>query len=209
MMLDIIYEDKYLIVVNKPPKLLTVATDKEKNRTLFHFVSTYLKQKNKNNKVFIVHRLDFETSGLVLFAKSEKIKQCFQNNWDDVERKYIAVLTGKVEKKHDIIESYLMETKTLLTYSTNNSKGKFAKTEYEVISANDKFSIVRINLLTGRKNQIRVHMKDIGHPIVGDKKYGNCKGPYMLLQANSLKFVHPITKKEVFLELKIPTVFKK
>ena len=208
-MLDIVYEDKYLIVVNKPPKLLTIASEKEKNKTLFHSVSMYLKKRNKFNKVFIVHRLDYETSGLVIFAKDERTKQYFQDNWQDVERKYIAILVGKLDKKHDIIESYLKETKTLLTYSTNDTRGKLARTEYEVISKNDRFTMVKINLLTGRKNQIRVHMKDIGHSIVGDQKYGTYKYPYMLLQANSLRFIHPLTEKEISLELKVPKYFEK
>lgn len=172
--LKIIYEDKKIIVVDKPAHLLTIATEKEKEKTLYHYVLEYLKCKNKNNRLFIVHRLDKDTSGLVLFAKDEKTKKYFQDNWQDVKREYIALVEGTFEKKKDTIKSYLMENKFLKTYSTKNKKaGKEAITEYEVIKSNKKISLLRINILTGRKNQIRVHMSDINHPIVGDKKYGS------------------------------------
>ena len=119
--LKIVYEDKYLIVVNKPHNLLTIATEKEKLRTLYHEVLTYEQKKHKNNRIFIVHRLDKETSGLVIFAKSKEIKETLQNNWDEVKRYYVALLEGKVEKSGEI-KSYLKETKTLLTYSSNDKK---------------------------------------------------------------------------------------
>ena len=111
-MLDIVFEDKYIIVVNKPSKLLTISNEKEKEKTLYHLVSLYLKKKNKNNKVFIVHRLDFDTSGLVLFAKTEAVKEKLQANWNEVQRKYMAVLSGKLIKREGVIQSYLKETKT-------------------------------------------------------------------------------------------------
>ena len=161
--LDIVYEDKDLLVVNKPSGLLTIATDKEKEKTLFHKVYLYLKKKNKNNKIFIVHRLDKDTSGLVLFAKNEDLKIKLQNNWDKLvkERKYIAVVWGNVMKNGEVI-SWLKETKTLLTYSSHvPGDGKKAITQYRVIVNKELYALLDITIKTGRKNQIRVHMQDI------------------------------------------------
>ena len=211
--LDIIYENKDLIVINKPCGLLTVSTDKEKENTLFHKVYMYLKRKNKSNKIFIVHRLDRDTSGIVLFAKDEKLKFLLQNNWDKIvkNRNYIAVVHGKVEKESDIIISWLKETKTLLTYSSVNEKeGKKAITSYRLICKNNKYSFLDISLKTGRKNQIRVHMKDIHHPILGDKKYGKKDGfHHMYLHAYKLSLIHPITGNLLEFETDIPNYFTK
>lgn len=209
--LKIIYEDKYLIVVSKPANMLTISTEKEKENTLFHEVSMYEKKKFKNNKVFIVHRLDKETSGLIIFAKSLKVKNILQEKWENVKRIYVALLDGKLEGKGKI-ESYLKETKTMLTYSTKNPKeGKYACTKYQVLESNNKYTLVEIEILTGRKNQIRVHMKDINHPIVGDKKYGskNNQIKKLCLQATKLEFDHPITKEKILLELPIPNEYMK
>lgn len=204
--LKIIYEDKYLIVVFKPSNVLTISTETEKENTIFHEVSMYEKKKFKSNKIFIVHRLDKETSGLIIFAKSPKVKNILQENWENVKRTYVALLDGKLEGKGKI-ESYLKETKTMLTYSTKNSKeGKYACTKYKVLKSNNKYTLVEIEILTGRKNQIRVHMKDIKHPIVGDKKYGSKNSPLkkLCLQATKLEFDHPITREKIILELPVP-----
>lgn len=204
--LDILYEDKYILVVNKPNNLLTISTDKEKYNTLYSKVYDYLKKKNKNNKVFIVHRLDKDTSGLVIFAKSEKVKYDLQNNWNSVIRKYICKVYGKV-LNDGVIESYLKETKTHLVYSTKDSKnGKYAKTIYKVISYNDNFSLLEVLIKTGRHHQIRVHLKSINHPIVGDKIYSDIKDnrKRLCLHAHYLEFIHPITKENIKLETKIP-----
>ena len=208
--IDIVYEDKDIIVVNKRPNLLTISTDKEKIKTLFHNTLLYLKGKNKNNKVFIVHRLDFDTSGLVLFAKSELNKKILQDNWNDTIRRYYAVCDGKFKKNSGTFKSWLKETKTLLTYSSNiKDNGKLAITQYKVLKSNNKYSLVDINILTGRKNQIRVHMKELGCPITGDKKYGNGMGNRLMLHAYYLEFTHPRTKKKVILDLGIPADFEK
>ena len=172
--LDILYEDKFIIIVNKPSNLLTIANDNIYEDTLYSQVYTYLKQKHKSNKVFIVHRLDKDTSGLVLFAKSELVKRKLQDNWVNVKRYYYAIVNGIIDKDKDIIKSYLKETKSLLVYSTNDKNGKLAITEYELLKKNNKYSLLKIDIKTGRKNQIRVHLNDIKHSIVGDKKYG-CK----------------------------------
>lgn len=211
--LDIIYEDKSIIVVNKPSHLLTISTDNEKEKTLFHKVMMYEKKKNKNNKVFIVHRLDKDTSGLVLLAKDEKTKYTLQNNWDkDAKRGYVAVVHGKTKHK-EVLKSYLVETKTLLVHSTQDKKlGKLAITEYEKIGENKKLTLLKINIKTGRKNQIRVQLNDHGNEIVGDKKYGENKfDPLrrLCLHANYLEVTHPITKKRMVFETDIPKEFVK
>ena len=211
--LDIIYEDKAIIVVNKPSHLLTVSTDSEKEKTLFHEVLMYEKRKNKSNKVFIVHRLDKDTSGIVLFAKDEKLKYKLQNNWDnDTRRGYVAIVNGKTKDK-DVLKSYLTETKTLLVYSTNDKKqGKLAITEYEKINENKKLTLLKIKIKTGRKNQIRVQLNDNGNSIVGDKKYGENKfDPLrrLCLHANYLSIIHPVTNQRMNFEIEIPKDFIK
>jgi len=206
--LNIVYEDKNIIVINKPENLLTIANDKEKDKTLYHQVYLYLKRKNKNNKVFIVHRLDYETSGLIIFAKDIKSKTILQTNWNKVIRKYMAIVNGNIDKEGEI-KSYLKETKTNLVYSTNDSKnGLLAITKYKKVLSNDNLSLIDIDIKTGRKNQIRVHMNDINHSILGDKKYGiKCKEKRMYLHAYYLKFNHPITNKIIELELDVPNSF--
>ena len=207
--LDILYEDKFIIIVNKPSNLLTISTEKEKERTLFHYVFDYLKKKNKNNKVFIVHRLDKDTSGIVMFAKDEKIKFDLQENWDNFKRGYVAVVVGKVDKNKGTLKSYLQETKTHLTYSVKDKNGKLAITEYEKVLENKNYTMLSLNLKTGRKNQIRVQLADMGNPIVGDKKYGKKKDPIrrMALVANYLNFIHPKTKQEIIIDIDIPNSF--
>lgn len=204
--LDILYEDKYLIVINKPSNLLTISTEKEKENTLFHKVFDYLKKKNKNNKVFIVHRLDKDTSGIVVFAKDPKTKFFLQDNWDKFKRGYVAVVEGKVKDSKGVLKNYLMETKTHYTYSVSDSGGKLAITEYEKVLENKKHTMLSLNLKTGRKNQIRVQLSLMGTPIVGDKKYGSKKDPIrrMALVANYVSFTHPKTKENIVLDIDIP-----
>ena len=207
--LKIIYEDKYLLIVDKPHQLLTIANSKETENTLYHKAYVYLKRKNKNNKIFIVHRLDYETSGLVVFAKDVKTKMILQNNWNNVVRKYMAIVNGQVDKDRETIKSYLKETKTNLVYSTNDSKfGQLAITNYRKIINTKEYSLLDIEIKTGKKNQIRVHMKDIGHPVLGDKKYGpKCKENRMYLYAYYLRFQHPMVDKNIEIELEVPKAF--
>lgn len=210
--LDIVFEDKDLIVVNKPAGLLTVSTEKEKEKTLFHKVLVYEKKKNKNNKIFIVHRLDKDTSGLVVFAKNVKIKSLLQNSWDKLVRlrEYVAIVEGIPDEKEKTIKSWLKETKTLITYSSKKEgDGSLAITKYKVIDSINKKSLLKIEIKTGRKNQIRVHMKDIGHPIVGDRKYNAKTNPIrrLCLHANKIILTNPITKKELTFECDIPNSF--
>ena len=210
--INIIYEDKYIIVVNKPPGLLAIANEQEKENTMFHKVLLYLKQKNKKNKVFVVHRLDKDTSGLMVLAKDERIKHHMQTNWDQIvkARTYIAIVEGHVIKDHDTIKTWLKETKTLLTYSSSiPNDGKLAITKYKKLKANKRYSLLEIDILTGRKNQIRVHMSDIGHPIAGDKKYNAQTNPLkrLGLHANILKLYHPVTKELIQFNAPIPKEF--
>lgn len=211
--LEIIYEDNDIIVINKPSKILTIANNKEKELTIYHLVMNYLKSKNKNNKVFIIHRLDKDTSGIIMFAKSDKIKNLFQKNWNDIvlERKYYAVVEGKLKNNKEIIKSYLKENKNHMVYSTNdNINGKLAITEYEVIKSNENYSLVDVNIRTGRKNQIRVHLSDLGNPIVGDKKYGSKINPInrLALHAYKLKIIDPRNEKVLEFNLKMLYKFR-
>lgn len=176
--MDIIYEDKEILVVNKPPHYLTISTSKKETQTLYHEARTYIKKQNPKNKIFIVHRLDKDTSGIVIFAKSPSKKQTLQNNWSNTERMYYAIVEGIMPKPKDTLKSYLIETKTLEVHSTKDKKhGKLAITEYEVLKTNKKYSLLKIKILTGRRNQIRVQLSDINHPILGDKKYHSKENP--------------------------------
>lgn len=208
---DVLYEDNYIIVVNKPAGLLTISTAKEKEKTLYHYVSSYLKEKNKSNKVFIVHRLDKETSGVVVFAKDEKTKNILQKDWNSLVsvREYTAVVHGLMPKKSARLVDKLMETKTNLVYITKKQDGKEAITNYKVIKENSKYSLLKINIETGRKNQIRVQLENIGNPIVGDNKYGEKDDMKRLyLHANKLKMFYPIMKKEMEFKTEVPVEFK-
>lgn len=210
--LDIIYEDKTMIVVNKPAHLLTIATNDEKINTLYHKVYEYEKKKNKNNKIFIVHRLDKDTSGIVLFAKNEKLKKLLQDDWNDLAltREYYAIVEGNVKKDHDIIKEYIKEDKTLKTSRAEKGYGKLAITEYKVIKRSKAYSILSVSIHTGRKNQIRVALSGINHPIIGDKKYGSTKNPLrrLCLHANKLVIKNPITNQEMEFVSKLPKEFK-
>lgn len=203
--LNIIYEDKEILVVNKPAKLLTVATDKEEIRTLYHEVREYLHKKNQ--KVFVVHRLDKDTSGIVLFAKNPKLKELLQRDWLRYTREYRAVVEGRLPKTKDTLRFYLQEDKTHHVYVSD--KGLSSVTEYEVLSTNSTQSLLKVRIKTGRKNQIRASLAYIGNPIVGDKKYeAKINSLSRLgLHANKLVIKHPVTNKEMTFTSKAPKVF--
>ena len=209
--IDIIYEDKDIIVINKPSGLLTVATEKEKNKTAYHLVMEYLKKKNKNNRIFIIHRLDRDTSGIIMFAKNERAKHLYQDNWNDIVKKrcYYAVIDGKMENKEGTIKSYLKENGNMV-YSVKDRSGKLAITEYKVLKERKNISLLDINLKTGRKNQIRVHMKENKTPILGDLKYGEKSKLInrLALHAYKLELVNPVTKKLLTFEINMPNEFK-
>lgn len=204
--IDIVYEDSNYLVVNKPSGMLTVSTDKEKNRTLYHMVREYIHSKRNREKIFIVHRLDRETSGLVLFCKNESLRDKIQENWENVavKREYAAIVLGVLDKKKDKLVSYLKENKANLVYVAKD--GKKAITNYEVVKEN-RNSLLKVLIETGRKNQIRVQLNEIGHPIIGDKKYGNIRGKRLLLCANRLDIKDLKTNKILSFEINIPREF--
>ena len=209
---EILFEDDHIIVVNKPSGLLTIATDNEKYNTLYHIVRNYLVSKNKNNRIFIVHRLDKDTSGVIIFAKDERTKNMLQDNWNDYVklREYICVVHGKLEEKDKKIVNYLAETKTKLVYTTTKELGVEAITNYEVVKENKDYSLVKVVIETGRRNQIRVTFKELGNPIVGDKTYGvKDNGKRLFLHADKLKLYYPVIGKDILFESKIPAEFKK
>jgi len=184
-----------------------------RENTAHHLLNEYVRKGNSKskNRVFIVHRLDRDTSGILLFAKSEKAKRFLQDEWQNFEKKYIAVVCGSLPEKKGLIRSYLVENSAHKMYSVNDpEKGKLAKTEYRVLKESTTYSLLEINLLTGRKNQIRVHCADQGCPVVGDKKYG-VKEPgikRLCLHAASIAFIHPFTKEPMNFETKVPAYFE-
>ncbi len=209
---EVLFEDDNIIVVNKPAGLLTIATAKEKEKTLYHIVSDYLKSKDRNARVFIVHRLDKETSGVLVLAKNEKIKKQLQENWNEYVslREYVAVVHGHLKEQEKKIIQNLKETKTNLVYVTKHNDGKEAITNYKVIKESSKYSLVSINIETGRKNQIRVAFSSLGNPIVGDNKYGiRDKENRLYLHANRLKMYYPVIKKDILFETSNPVEFRK
>ena len=204
--LKILFEDKHLIVVYKDSGIPTIKSEKY-NNSLYSEVYDYLHKKNQ--RVFVIHRLDKDTSGLVMFAKSEIIKDSMQRTWDNVIRNYIAIVHGNT-KESGVIKSYIKETKTLFSYSTNDKSGKYAETSYKKVKSNNQYSLIEINIKTGRKNQIRVHMKDNNTPIVGDKKYG-IKDAFrnMMLLANKIEFIHPVTHEKIVIDIGVPNEYLK
>ena len=206
--LKIIYEDENIIIIDKPTKILTISNDKEKNKTLYREVSNYLKKENK--KVFVIHRLDYDTSGVIMFAKNKEVQELYQSKWNELAkiREYTAVVEGITDNKGHI-ESYLKQTKTLLVYSSKSKDGYFAVTDYERIMYNNKYSMLKIHISTGRRNQIRCHMHDIKHPILGDSRYDSRYNPLgrLALHANKLVITNPISKKELTFVSKIPLEF--
>ena len=195
-------------MVNKPSKLLTISNKNEKDNTLYRMVSNYLKKEKK--KVFVIHRLDYDTSGIIMFAKNKEVQELYQSKWNELAkiREYTAIVEGITDNKGHI-ESYLKQTKTLLVYSSKNKDGYFAVTDYERIMYNNKYSMLKIHISTGRRNQIRCHMHDIKHPILGDSRYDSKYNPLgrLALHANKLVITNPISKKELTFVSKIPLEF--
>jgi RluA family pseudouridine synthase len=212
--ITIIYEDRDIIVVNKPAGLLTIGTDREKTKTAHYLLNDYVRKGNSksSNRVYIVHRLDRETSGLLVFAKSEQVKRFLQDNWEDTEKHYLAIVYGNLKEKEGTISSYLTENRALRVYSIDDSsKGKLSHTAYKVLDEAKEFTMVDVHLITGRKHQIRVHFAEKGHPVLGDKKYG--KGDNiskrLALHARSILFSHPFTRKPMTFDTGIPDEFSR
>ena len=208
----ILYEDADIVVIDKPAGMLSVSTDKESEHTAYRIVNDYM-QARGGTRVFIVHRLDRETSGVMLLAKSEQIKHKLQEHWDEnaVHRGYTAVVEGRVQPSEGNITSWLKQTATLLVYSGGKKgDGKLAITNYRMMQAADEYSLLEVSLETGRKNQIRVHMKDLGHPVAGDKKYGARTNPFgrLALHAGVLIIKHPTTGEEMRFESPVPGAWR-
>jgi len=212
--MDILYEDEHLIVIEKSAGLLSVATERESAETAFRILQDHAKLKNHRAQLYVVHRLDRDTSGVMMFSKSREIQQKLQDRWDDVvtKRIYYAVVEGPVKNGEDEIVSCLKESKSLKVYSSKKpGDGQKAITRYRVLKSNARYSLLEVELKTGRKNQIRVHLHDIGHCIAGDKKYGAVTDPIhrLALHAAVLEFYHPITGESMLFETPAPAVFEK
>ncbi|PYI51662.1 RluA family pseudouridine synthase [Paenibacillus flagellatus] len=210
--LSILHEDDDVIVVNKEAGLLSVATDKEKEVTAYRQLMEHVRRTDPRSRIFVVHRLDRDTSGVMMFAKSERVQQQLQNDWQDAveERTYVALVEGQVRDAEGTIRSWLKENKAMRVYSSPKpDDGQLAVTHYKTVKSSKDFTLLEVSLETGRKNQIRVHMQDIGHPVVGDKKYGartNAIGR-LGLHARVLSFRHPTSGRTVRFESKVPPAF--
>ncbi len=211
---EILHEDQELIVVNKSAGTLTVPALWEKNNTIHNYLTNYLRKGSaKSSKcAYVVHRLDQATSGILVFAKSETAQQFLKDNWPSTVKHYYAIAHGKFEKKKGLITSYLQEDEDYVVHSSADSKnGKLAQTEYSVVKETDKLSLLKINLITGKKNQIRVHLAAEGHPVVGDAKYGQgeIKFKNLMLHSFSIVLTHPHSKERVRFQVDVPMYFKK
>ncbi len=210
--LVVLYEDKDILVVDKPAGLLTVATEREKSRTAHSLLTDYIRTGcgRCRKRLFVVHRLDRDTSGTLIFAKSEDAMHRLKAQWKQTEKKYLAVVHGRCGKSSETITTYLAEDEGYNVYSTSDStKGKLSQTAYKVLRMTKRVSLLEVVLLTGRKNQIRVHLAGIGHPIVGDTKYGkeDDSQPRMALHARSISFKHPFSGKQLTIESEVPVFF--
>ncbi len=205
--LDIIYEDDDLIAINKPSGLLSISNSHEKEKTAYHYVSNYLKKRNKNNKVYVLHRLDEDTSGVLLFAKNQRIQELLQSNWNiNVQkREYYAILPTRTPQE-GTIKSYLKMNHQQIVYSSKNNDGELAITHYELIDYRKPYSLLKVNIDTGKRNQIRVHMRENFAPIIGDFKYGSKMNPInrLGLHASSISFIDPRTNELLTIQCAIP-----
>ncbi len=211
---DVLFEDRDLIIGNKSAGFLTVAAKWEKENTIEEILNSYVRKGSAQSRksVYVVHRLDQATSGVLIFAKSEEAQQYLKNNWKTTQKTYYTIVRGHMPKKQDIITSFLLEDEDYVVASTADpEKGKLAQTEYTVVKETPHVSLLKINLLTGKKNQIRVHMAEAGHPVVGDVKYGkeNSAKANLMLHSFSIEFTHPFSGKRVRVQADVPDYFKR
>lgn len=211
--LPIIFENNDFIVINKPSGLLSIASDREKARTAYRMVNDYVQQKDKHNRIYVVHRLDEDTSGVLVFVKNPQLKEVLQKNWNDIVRVrgYYAIVEGQMENKEDTFVDYLKENSLNLMYVTNDRKnGKKCVTHYKVMKQNKNYSLLDVKIDSGRKNQIRVQLGHRGHYVIGDDKYGEPSNPLkrLGLHAYNLTFVHPISKKVYEFTAPMPSEFE-
>lgn len=211
--IDIVYEDPYLLVVDKRPGLLSMSNN-TRQQTVQTVLNRYLEKGGGRNTSHLVHRLDRDTSGLMVYAKDVQTQQSLIDGWQHLvtDRRYIALVEGELESQRGRIQSWLTEDKRFITHSSPvDNGGKFAVTHYNVLESSNGYSLVECELETGRKNQIRVHMADLGHPVVGDHKYGSEIDPMrrLGLHAYMLCFTHPVTGKHLRFETPVPVPFEK
>jgi len=211
--LSILYEDHDILVVDKVNGLLTVSNERVRENTAYYLLNKYVQKGNpkSRNRIFIVHRLDRDTSGVLVFAKNENAKRFLQDEWQKFKKKYYAVVHGTLLEKEGVITSYLIENRLHRMYSVDDpKKGQLAKTGYKVVRESENYSLLEIDLLTGRINQLRVHFSEKGCPVAGDKMYGKRKKGIkrLTLHAASLTISHPYTKEKMTFETKIPAYFK-
>lgn len=211
--LPILYEDNDIVVMDKPSGLLSIASDKEKGKTAYRMVSDYVASKDPKARIFVVHRLDEDTSGVLLFAKNFKMKEALQKKWQDIvtKRGYYAIVEGKMEKPEDTFKDYLSESSVHLMYVSGDKKhGKLCTTSYQVMGSNKLYSLLDVNIESGRKNQIRVQLGHRGHYVIGDDKYGEPSNPLnrLGLHAYELDLIHPFTGKKMKFNSPLPASFK-
>ena len=211
--MTILHEDREILVVVKPAGLLTVGTERDKTRTAHYLLNDYVRKGDpkSRNRVYVVHRLDQDTSGILVFAKSEAAKIFLQEHWESTDKYYLAIIHGRLPEQEGTISTWLTENAAQRVYSTpDTAKGKFSSTEYKVLQESRKgFSLVEVHLLTGRKHQIRVHFAELGHPVVGDKKYGNGApvANRLALHARTLSFTHPLNGRRLTFDTGMPEDF--
>ncbi len=221
---ELLYEDTDIIVGNKSAGFLTVAAAWNRHRTVQSALNVYIRKGSEHSKktVYVVHRLDQDTTGLLVFAKTEAALKFFKNNWPSMTKTYLAIVHRTPKEKIGRVSSYLKEDDDYMVHSTEpdvaeakalvdeESPGQLSHTEYEVLKETPKFSLLKINLETGRKNQIRVHMAELGHPVVGDEKYGpkEVKNRNLMLHSYRLEITHPHSKKRLSFEVKPPRPFQ-
>ena len=210
--LPIIFENEEFIVINKPSGLLSIASDKEKGSTAYRMLTDYVQQKDKHNRIYVVHRLDEDTSGVLMVAKNEKIRDLLQEKWNDLvsKRGYFAIVEGQMKEKQGTVKSYLKKNSQNMMYSSKKAgDGQLAITHYKVLAETDKYSLLDVNIDSGRKNQIRVHLGDLGHHVIGDDKYGNPSNPIkrLGLHAYELDLEHPVTHKQMKFKAPMPKEF--
>jgi len=210
--MTILHEDKDLLVVEKPSGLLTVGTARDKARTAHYLLNDYVRKGDpkSRNRVYVVHRLDQDTSGILLFAKSEKAKQFLQEHWDETDKYYLAIVHGRLTPPEGNISTYLAENKAHNVYSTGDAaKGKLSHTEYRVLQEVRQNCLVEVHLLTGRKHQIRVHFAEQGQPVLGDRKYGPTapSAKRLALHARTISFLHPFNGRRMKIDTGVPEDF--
>ena len=211
--LPIIFENDEIIVINKPSGLLSIASDKEKGSTAYRMLTDYVQQKDKHNRIYVVHRLDEDTSGVLMVAKNEKLRDALQDKWNELvsSRGYYAIVDGKLDKKSGTLTSYLKKNAQNMMYSSKKAgDGQYAVTHYKVLAETDSYSFLDVHIDSGRKNQIRVHLGDIGHNVIGDDKYGNPTNPIKRLGLHAYELIlkHPFTGKEMKFNAPIPKEFE-